>query len=106
MLMVDVVPLTIDIKADVIAFCMHWQMLYQWCGRFVGECRLMLLPFCFFRRFFLVRLLLLPIFIMADVIAMWQMFCHCFFFFFEADVITSIDMADVIACLFMADVKQ
>ena len=26
------------------------------------------------------------------------------FFFFEADVITSIDMADVIACLFMADV--
>ena len=27
-----------------------------------------------------------------------------FFFFFEADVITSIDMADVNACLFMADV--
>ena len=48
----------------------------------------------------MVRLLLLPIFIMADVIAMWQMLCHFFFeaFFFDmADVITSLFMADVIA---------
>ena len=29
MLVVDVVPLSIDVKEDVIAFCMHWQMLYQ-----------------------------------------------------------------------------
>ena len=40
---------------------------------------------------------------MAGVIAMWQMLCH-WGVLFEADVITSIDMADVIACLFMADV--
>ena len=42
-------------------------------------------------------------FIMAGVIAMWQMLCH-WGVLFEADVITSIDMADVIACLFMAAV--
>ena len=50
------------------------------------------------------RLMLLPMFIMADVVAMWQMPCHWGVFLFEADVITSVDKADVIAYLFMADV--
>ena len=65
LLVVDGIPLSLDLKADVIASVYIGRCYDQCMADLFDQCRLMLLP-CVF---------VLEI-VMADVIAMWQMLSH------------------------------
>ena len=76
LLVVDGIPLSIDLKADVVAF-VHIGRCYDHVWQiYFDQCRLMLLPCVFGFGDYDLRLMLLAPIVMADVIAMWQMLSH------------------------------
>ena len=73
LLVVDGIPLSLDLKADVIASVYIGRCYDQCVADLFNQCRLMLLPCVFGFGDFGLRLMLLPHIVMADVIA-----CHCY----------------------------
>ena len=94
--MVDVIPLSFVVRQMLLPLYTLAEVMINVWQIYFNHCRLVLLPFVFCLGDSNLRLMLLPLFNMADVIAMWQMLCHLGVAL-RLMLLPLIGMADVIA---------